>query len=293
MEKWQNNRAWFLVLPAFIIVAFSGILPLMTVVNYSIQDIFGPGNAVFVGTEWFKEMLSNNRLHDALWRQFLFSGLVLLIEIPLGILIALAMPKRGWGVSASLVTLALPLVIPWNVIGTIWIIFTRPDIGLFGVGINSLDLLEVPFDHTAKPLYAWITLLAMEVWHWTPLVALLAYAGLRAIPEAYYQAAKIDGASPLATFLYIQLPKMRGVLTIAVLLRWMDSFLIYAEPFALTGGGPGNTTTFLSIHLVKIAVGQFDLGPAAAFSIIYFLIVLLFSWLFYQALQNVGAGDRQ
>ena len=142
MEKWQDNRAWFLVLPAFIIVAFSGIIPLMTVVNYSLQDIFGPGQAVFVGTEWFKEMLANHRLHDALWRQFLFSGLVLLIEIPLGIMIALAMPTRGWGVSACLVTLALPLVIPWNVIGTIWIIFTRPDIGLFGVGINSLDLLE-------------------------------------------------------------------------------------------------------------------------------------------------------
>ncbi len=142
MEKWQDNKAWFLVLPAFIIVAFSGIIPLMTVVNYSLQDIFGPGQAVFVGTEWFKEMLGNHRLHDALLRQFIFSGLVLLIEIPLGILIALAMPKRGWGVSASLVTLALPLVIPWNVIGTIWIIFTRPDIGLFGVGINSLDLLE-------------------------------------------------------------------------------------------------------------------------------------------------------
>ena len=166
------------------------------------------------------------------------------------------------------------------------------DIGLFGVGINSLDLLAVPFDHTAKPLYAWITLLAMEVWHWTPLVALLAYAGLRAIPEAYYQAAKIDGASAWATFLYIQLPKMRGVLTIAVLLRWMDSFLIYAEPFALTGGGPGNTTTFLSIYLVKLATMQFDLGPAAAFSLIYFLIVLLFSFAFYQALLNVGRGEK-
>jgi glycerol transport system permease protein len=104
MDKWENNKAWFLVLPAFIIVAFSAVIPLMTVVNYSIQDIFGPGQSVFVGTEWYKEMLGNHRLHDALWRQFLFSGLVLLIEIPLGIMIGLAMPKRGWGVSASLVT---------------------------------------------------------------------------------------------------------------------------------------------------------------------------------------------
>ena len=200
MEKWADNKAWFLVLPVFVVVAFSAIIPLMTVVNYSIQDIFGPGNAVFVGTEWFKQMLTDTRLHDALGRQFLFSGLVLLIEIPLGILIALAMPKKGWGASASLVTLAIPLLIPWNVIGTIWIIFTRPDIGLFGVGINSLDLLKVPFDHTARPIYAWFTLMAMEVWHWTPLVALLCYAGLRAIPEAYYQAAKIDGASSWAVF---------------------------------------------------------------------------------------------
>ena len=289
MEKWEDNRAWFLVIPVFIIVAFSAIIPLMTVVNYSVQDIFAPGQSVFVGTEWFKEVLLDKRLHEALWRQFLFSGLVLVIEIPLGILIALAMPKKGWGVSAALVTLAIPLLIPWNAIGSIWIIFTRPDIGLFGQVINSLG---IPFDHTASPLDAWITTMFMEVWHWTPLVALLAYAGLRAIPEAYYQAAKIDGASAWSTFLYIQLPKMRGVLTIAVLLRFMDSFLIWAEPYTLTGGGPGNSTTFLSIYLVKIATGQFDLGPAAAFSLIYFLIVLLFCFIFYQALLNVGKGDK-
>ena len=161
---------------------------------------------MFVGTEWFKEMLHNKRLHDALWRQLLFSGLVLLIEMPLGILLALAMPKKGWGVPVCLVTMSLPLLIPWNTIGTIWIIFTRPDIGLFGSFINRF----IEFDHTARPLDAWITVMLMEVWHWTPLVTLLAYSGLQAIPDAYYQAARIDAASPWATFKYIQLPKMRG-----------------------------------------------------------------------------------
>jgi glycerol transport system permease protein len=114
----------------------------------------------------------------------------------------------------------------------------------------------------------------------------LAYAGLIAIPDAYYQAAKIDGARPWAVFLHIQLPKMRRVLTIAVLLRFMDSFMIYTEPFVLTGGGPGNSTTFLSIDLVKIALGQFDLGPAAAMSLIYFLIILLLSWIFYSVMMR-------
>ncbi len=289
MNKIQNNAAWLLVLPVLVLVAFSAIIPLMTVVNYSVQDIFGPGQRVWVGTEWFEEVLDDTRLHDALLRQFLFSGLVLLIEIPLGVLIALAMPKSGWQSSIVLVLLALPLLIPWNVIGTIWIIFTRPDIGLMGY---TLSALGTPFDHTASPVDAWITLMLMEVWHWTPLVALLAYAGLKAIPDAYFQAAQIDGANRWAVFRFIELPKMRGVLTIAVLLRFMDSFLIYAEPFVLTGGGPGNTTTFLSIYLVKIAVGQFDLGAGAAFSIIYFLIVLLLSWVFYQVLLRVGTGDK-
>ncbi len=290
MHKPTNNGAWLLVLPVVLLVAFNAVLPLMAVVNYSVQDIFGPGQAYWVGTEWYREVLGDKRLHEALWRQFLFSGMVLLIEIPLGVLIALAMPRKGWAVSLVLVVLALPLLIPWNVIGTIWIIFTRPDIGLMGYSLNSLG---IAFDHTASPLDAWITLMLMEVWHWTPLVVLLAYAGLKAIPEAYYQAAAIDGAGAWKVFRYIQLPKMRGVLTIAVLLRFMDSFLIYAEPFVLTGGGPGNATTFPSIYLVKVALGQFDLGPAGAFSVIYFLIVLLFSWLFYQVLQNVGRGGAR
>ncbi len=133
----------------------------------------------------------------------------------------------------------------------------------------------------------------MDVWHWTPLVALLCFAGLRSIPDAYYQAARIDGASKLAVFRYIQLPKMRGVLMIAVLLRFMDSFMIYTEPFVLTGGGPGNATTFLSQYLTQKAVGQFDLGPAAAFSLIYFLIILLLCFILYNWMQRVGTTAKE
>jgi glycerol transport system permease protein len=159
-----------------------------------------------------------------------------------------------------------------------WNIFALPEIGLMGKGLNNLGF---DFNYTRQPLTAWFTVVLMDVWHWTSLVVLLAYAGLIAIPDAYYQAAKIDGARPWAVFRHIQLPKMKKVLTIAVLLRFMDSFMIYTEPFVLTGGGPGNSTTFLSIDLVKIALGQFDLGPAAAMSLIYFVITLLVSWVFY------------
>lgn len=280
-----DHRAWFLVLPVVLCVAFSAILPLMTIVNYSVQDIISPERRVFVGTEWFAAVLQDEELHGALLRQIGFSLAVLAIEIPLGILLALSMPASGWRASAVLVIIALSLLIPWNVVGTIWQVFGRTDIGLLGA---TLSWLGVDYNYTGNDIDAWVTVLVMDVWHWTPLVALLCYAGLRAIPDAYYQAARIDGASRLAVFRYIQLPKMRGVLMIAVLLRFMDSFMIYTEPFVLTGGGPGNATTFLSQYLTQKAVGQFDLGPAAAFSIIYFLIILLLCFILYNWMQRAG-----
>src|SRR4029078_13034191 len=125
-------------------------------------------------------------------------------------------------------------------VGAMWNILALPDIGLLGRGLNALG---IKYNYTRDPLAAWFTILLMDVWHWTSLVTLLCYAGLVSIPDAYYRAAKIDGASRWAVLLKIQLPKMRRVLLIAVLLRFMDSFMIYTEPFVVTGGGPGNSTT--------------------------------------------------
>ncbi|MGO7817363.1 carbohydrate ABC transporter permease [Rhizobium ruizarguesonis] len=283
MEKTWNNKAWFLVLPVLVLVAFSAVIPLMTVVNYSVQDTFGNNQFFWNGTDWFTEILHSDRFWAALQRNLIFSLIILALEIPLGIFIALNMPKSGIGVPVCLVLMALPLLIPWNVVGTIWQVFGRNDIGLFGYSLNAIG---IDYNYVQDPLDAWVTIIIMDVWHWTSLVVLLCYAGLVSIPDAFYQAAKIDGASRWAVFRYIQLPKMKRVLLIAVLLRFMDSFMIYTEPFVVTGGGPGNATTFLSIDLVKTALGQFDLGPAAAMSLIYFLIILLLSWVFYTVMTS-------
>ena len=278
MNKTTSQKAWIFVIPVVILVAFNALIPLMTVVNYSVQETFGNNVFFWEGVKWFEQVLNSSRFHESFLRQIFFTGTILAIEIPLGIAVALSMPKKGPWVSVCLVLMALPLLIPWNVVGAMWNIFALPDIGLLGRMINGMG---INYNFTQQPVAAWMTTIAMDVWHWTSLVVLLAYAGLCSIPDAYYQAAKIDGASAWAVFWRIQLPKMKRVLTIAILLRFMDSFMIFTEPFVLTGGGPGNTTTFLSIDLVKIALGQFDLGPAAAMSLIYFFIVLLVCWVFY------------
>ncbi len=284
MDKTWNNRAWFMVLPVLVLVAFSAVIPLMTVVNYSVQDTFGNNVFFWAGTAWFEETLESQRFWDALGRNLVFSAIILAIEIPLGIAIALAMPKKGWGVSVCLVLMALPLLIPWNVVGTIWQIFGRSDIGLGGHLIT--ETFGRQYNYAQDSADAWLTVLVMDTWHWAPLVALLVYAGLQSIPDAYYRAASIDGAGRLAVFRYIELPRLQGVLTIALLLRFMDSFMIYTEPFVLTGGGPGETTNFLSISLTKIAVGQFDLGRGAAFSLLYFFFIQLFCFIFFQIMRR-------
>ncbi|CAM3301147.1 carbohydrate ABC transporter permease [Halomonas lysinitropha] len=289
MNKVYNNRAWWLILPMLLLVAFSAVIPLMTVVNYSVQDVFDANTRFFTGTEWFEQMLNDPALQSAVLRQFAFSLTVLAIEVPLGIGIALIMPKKGWQASAVLILVTMPLLIPWNVVGSIWQIFTRGDIGLMGWSLRELGY---GYNITASPVDAWATIILMDVWHWTPLIALLCYSGLRSIPDAYYQAARIDRASKWAVFRYIQLPKLTNVLVIGVLLRFMHSFMIYAEPFVLTGGGPGSSTTFLSQSLTTMAIGQQDLGPSAAFSLIYFLIILLVTWVFYTAIMNMQKDDN-
>ena len=140
MDKTPNQKAWFLILPVLVLVAFSAVVPLMTVVNYSVQDTFGDNEFFWAGLEWFEEMLGSDRLWNALGRQVLFSAIILAIQVPLGIFIALNMPKTGVWASVCLVLMSLPLLIPFNVVGTIWQIFGRVDIGLLGHTLAALGL---------------------------------------------------------------------------------------------------------------------------------------------------------
>src|SRR5919202_3494685 len=157
MAKPRVDRAWFLVLPVVALVAFSALIPVMTVINYSVQDSFGNNEFFWNGTGWFKELLDpstdlGGRFFDALWRTLLFSAIILLIEVPLGILVALSMPREGWTVALSLVLMALPLLIPWNVVGTIWQVFARGDIGLLGWALNATGL---DYNYVSSPIAAW------------------------------------------------------------------------------------------------------------------------------------------
>ncbi|MDZ7792868.1 MAG: sugar ABC transporter permease [Spirochaetia bacterium] len=284
-----DNRAWLFLLPALAVMALSAFIPLMTVVNYSLHYIFSGSIPEFVGFANFVDVMRDSAFRGALGRQLMFSVSILAVEIPLGIAIALSMPKKGIGVAISLVLLGIPLLIPYNVVGIVWRLFSQSDIGLIA---EVMSWVGYEYNVSLDPVDAPVTLFLLDVWHWTPLVALLSYAGYLAIPDAFYRAAEIDGASRWKVFRFVILPKLRPVLVLAFLLRFMDSFKIYAEPLLLTGGGPGNTTTFMSLFVARKAQ-SYELGYAGAASLIYLFIVIVMSYIFFQLLNKLGSGESQ
>ncbi len=284
----MKQRPWLFLLPTLLLMSISAFVPLMAVVNYSLHTIFAGSTPEFVGLQNYAEVMGDSNFHGALFRQLAYSALVLLIEIPLGIAIALCLPRKGWAVGLCLVLLGVPLLIPYNVVGIVWRLFTQSDIGVIP---RMLSMVGYEYNVSLVPVDAFVTLLLVDVWHWTPLVALLTYAGLQAIPQAYYQAAQVDGASAWQTFRFVTLPKLRPVLTLAVLIRFMDSFKIYSEPLLLTGGGPGNTTTFMSLFVARKAE-SYDLGYAGSVSIIYLYVVIVFSYILFQVATR-STGERR
>lgn len=266
-----------LLLPALLVMLVSGVVPALFVAFYSVHDTFSGNSFVWVGADWYINVLTSREFWWAFARSVGFSALALVIQVPLGIYIALRLPPSGPLAAIYITLLAIPLLAPAIVVGYLWKVMSAPGIGLLP-GLSALAGLDYDMNNR---LVVWFTLLLMDAWHWTSLVVLLCYAGLRAIPQAFYQAARIDGASSWAIFRHIQLPKLRLVLLIAILLRLMDSFMIYAEAYVVTRGGPGVSTTFLSHELIQTATIQFDLGEGGAMAIIYLGIVLLVSWVFF------------
>jgi glycerol transport system permease protein len=279
----QDNRAWLLLAPAVMLLGVVGALPLLAVFNYGFHDIFTLSDVHWVGMEWFAEILRSDRFLASLGRSLLFSGLVLAIQVPLGIAVALLLLTYGRGAVWGLMLCALPLVVPWNMIPMLWLGLIQPETGLLGPSLAAIG-----FDYKFTGWHTWVLILTVDTWHWLGLVVVLAYAGLSAIPPAYRQAAAIDGATRWAVFRHIELPRIGGALAIVFLLRFVDSFMIYTEAFAINAGGPQDATRFLSIELGEEIKG-FSYGQAAARATLYFLIVLTVVWAFVAATRRPEA----
>lgn len=276
--KPQNNAAWILMLPAVAVMGFVAVLPLVAVFNYSFHDIFTLDTVSWVGADWYSAIVTSPRFWASLGRSLLFSALALGVQLPLGVCIALMLRGMGPRVAiAMLVCVAIPLVVPTNMIAGLWLALVRPE----GLGGQAMAAAGIAFDYKFTAGHTWALILLVDTWHWLGLVVVLAYAGLSSIPPAYYQAAAVDGASRVAVFRLIELPMITGSMWIVLLLRVVDSLMIYTEVMMINAGGPKDATTFLSLELGE-EINAFSYGTAAARAMVDFGIVLTVVWVFVQ-----------
>lgn len=267
-------RPWLFVLPAFILVLFVGILPTLCVFNYSFQKPYAEVNK-FVGFDNYRKVLHSDRWWAAFGRNLLFSAIALAIEIPLGLGLALLLYRGGKFNGFVSATITIPALIPWVTIGLIWRLLCRR-VGPLATFLNSV--LHMNYSPFVNSTHAFWTIVAMDVWHWTSLVFIVCAAALASMDRTPVLAARVEGATRWQIFRYVEMPALTFPLTFVAMMRFMDTFKIYDEPFVLTAGGPGLTTEFLTLYVKRIGLEQWLLGVGSAASLIYLYIVLIFSF---------------
>jgi len=277
-----DNRAWFLLLPAAGLLGAIGFAPLATMVNYSFQDSFSGDQFFWVGFQWYEDILQSREFWGTLGRTILFTLISLSIQFGLGIFVARKLFHIQKFSAGFLGFLALPLLTPWIVVGFVWRHAMDGNAGIIGTLGTSIGVMP----DLNSIMWVWGTIILMDVWHWTSLTVILCYAGYTGIPAAYFHAAQIDGAKPRAVFWYIELPKLRRVLVIALLLRIADSLMIHIEPQMIARGGPHVSSTFFSQELIRTSMQEFNLGQAGALAVCYLLVVVPVSWALYRVMRG-------
>jgi multiple sugar transport system permease protein len=167
----------------------------------------------------------------------------------------------------------LPLGVAPVVSALVFRVLLDPAYGWVDYYLQSWGLIDQPIDWFGQPVFAWIAVIALDVWQWTPFVALILLAGLQGMPNEPKEAALLDGANSLQMFWHITLPFIKPFIAIALVFRTIEAFKTFASVFVLTGGGPGSSTTLINLDLYRIALQNFDIGAASALGIC-FLIVL-------------------
>ena len=195
-------------------------------------------------------------------------------ELTFGFVLAVAVSgvPRAKGVVRTL--MILPILVPPVAIGSMWKLMYNFDFGIFN---QVLDLFGLdPIGFLSEPRYALASVIVVDIWHWTPFIFLILFAGVEGLPREVMEAARVDGASVTQVVRHVVIPLMTPALTIAFLFRSIFAFKVFDEIFLLTSGGPGTSTDVVSLHLFKVFFEQNDLGYGALLSIAIILAIVAF-----------------
>jgi len=286
-EKNETLFAFFLVLPAIIIVSFLYVYPLTYsfVISFFRSDIRYPG-VEFLGFKNYIEIFKRPDLLISFWRTIQFTIISVSIEMVIGIAIAVAFNERFRGRSIARSVILIPWAIPPVVNGIIWNWLVHPKIGVLNFILFKLHLIDRYKTWLADPRWALNIIIVADAWKWTPLVVLLILAGLQAIPDVLYDAAKVDGAGKIRTFFTVTLPLLRWPILITLILRTVEAIRIFDIIFIMTRGGPANRTKLTTFYVWEVAFKHHRMGFGSALAYLVALLIVLFVILYFRTVKR-------
>ena len=276
LSRFAHRNARFLFpAPAAITVALIIIYPVLYTGWMSLQEWFISSLTApkFIGlANYQKILLGDDRFREAFFRTVYFTVLVVTAELILGLAMALLFNREFWGRGLLRTLAILPMVATPTAIALVFVMMYHPTLGVANYLLTVVGL--PPFKWTYSSQTALYALALVDVWEWTPLIMLIALAGLASLPREPYEAAHIDGASTLQAFWHITLPLLRPTLVVAVLFRAIDALKTFDIIYVITQGGPANSTETINILLFNQAFSYFNMGYASSMAVALFAIVM-------------------
>lgn len=280
----ETPLPYLLIAPTVAVLVALSIYPLIYSVRVSLQT--GSGEAARWSLSNFARLASDKFFLEALAHTFIYAVVALTFEflLGLGLAIMLDRPLRGRSLFRS--ALLIPMMLPPVVVGVVWRLMLNPDFGAVNGTLKSAGVNTESLTWTASPILALGSVIAVDIWQWTPFMFLVLLAGLQAIPQEPYEAAIVDGSSGWQTFCHVTLPLLKPAILIALLLRTMDLLRVFDQIFILTEGGPGFSTETISLYIYRTAFRFSDFGYAAAMSFVLLLFTNFISAGYIRLLQK-------
>jgi multiple sugar transport system permease protein len=282
LPRWLTSEhplPW--LLPATALMVVFGLYPLFKAVESSLyKKNAATRKLVFDPDHNWTKVLFDDRVWNALANTLIYTGIALVLQLVLGMLIALLLDsdRKGYGLMRAMMT--LPLVIPPAVTAMMFLLMLNGSFGVITRGIIALGILPVGYSVLGQSSTAMAGVLLAEVWQWTPFMVLIMLAGLRSLPKEPFEAAAIDGATPVQAFFKLTLPMMSKVIAIAVLIRGIDLMRAFDYVKVMTDSGPGTATETLTSYAGRIYFGNADFPYASTISLLTLVLVILTSTIF-------------
>jgi len=285
----SNRMGWGLLAPTLIILGIMGLLPFFYVLVVGFFDwnvVSATGKPIWTGANNFRRLVFDPNFLGAMSRTLLFTVTVVVSELVLGFLLAQALVKDFPGKSFFRTIHALPLMVAPIAVGATWRLMTVPGFGIAPYYLDRWFGIDYNIGRYAE--HAFATTILMDIWHWTPFVTLTMLAGLSALPKEPMEQALVDGANRWQVLRHLTLPMMMPVIITTTFIRLMDALRVVDEVYLLTGGGPGDSTRFIGIHIWRVVMTWTDYGYGSAVSLLVYYFTLVLCWLLFIALSQIG-----